>query len=78
MYTDADFWGSKLYLKASPLGGPEKISNSLRLFQTLLTEAEFDVDSEFDLHFEARGRTPEHKSDFQIEVAMKRFYLFRA
>ena len=60
------------------IGGPKKNSNSVRLLQTSFTKAVFDADQEFDLHFEARGRTPEHKSDFQIEVAMKRFYLFRA
>ena len=60
------------------LGGPEKISNSLRLLQTSLTDAVFDAEAENDLHFEAGGRTPEHKRNFQIEVLMKRCYIFRA
>ena len=38
------------------------------LFQTSLIEAEFDEDCLFDLHFEARGHTPEHKSSFWMEV----------
>ena len=60
------------------LGGPEKNSNRFILLQTSLTEAVFDADQESDLHFEARGRTPEHKSNFRIEVPMRRFYIFRA
>ena len=38
---------------------------STKYLQTSLTRAEFGVDSEFDLYFEARGRTPEHKTVFK-------------
>ena len=48
----------------STIGGPEKISNSLRLLQTSLTDAVFDAEAENGLHFEDRGRTPEHKANF--------------
>ena len=60
------------------VGGPEKISNTFRLFQTTMTDAVFDADQGSDLHFEVRGRTPEHKRFFQIEVLIRRFYLFWA
>ena len=61
-----------------PLGGSEKISNSLRWPQTTLTDAVFDAEAENDLDFEVRGRTPEHKDNFQIEVPMKRRYFSKA
>ena len=60
------------------LGGPEKISNSSRLLQTSSTEAVFDADQESDLHLEVRGRTPEHRTNFQFEAPMRRFYFFKA
>ena len=50
--------------EACELGGPEKISNTFRLLQTSLTDVVFDAEAENDLHFEVRGRTPEHKSNF--------------
>ena len=34
------------------------------LLQTSFIEAELDEKAENDLHFEVRGRTPEHKSNF--------------
>ena len=38
----------------------------------------FHVDSESGLHFDLGGRISEHKSNYQLEVAMKRFDFFQA
>ena len=40
--------------------------------------AEFHADSRSGLHFDLGGRISEHKSNYQIEVPMKRCHFFRA
>ena len=60
------------------LGGPEKISNSIRQLQTPLTTVQFHADLKSGLHFNLRGRTPEHKRIFEILSSIRRFTTFKA
>ena len=53
----------------------------LNLFCSLggnLCCTELDADSESGLQIDLGGRTSEHKQNFQFEVPMKRYYIFRA
>ena len=60
------------------LGDAKNISNVTSDGGVDLFYAEFHADFKSGLHFDLRGCISEHKSNFQIEVAMKRFNFFKA
>ena len=60
------------------LGDAKDILNVTSDMGVDLFHAEFHADFRSGLHFNLRGCISEHKSNFQIEAAMGRFYFFEA